>query len=188
MTRAQWLWEFQAIQKKEEDDANVVIESLKAIEKMLVHLLGLNLLQDDDDENESIIPLSLFTGRREIIEAIMEKIGKDVVAKEAISDDQFNDLSAAFARGEVEDLGDMDPIIEEQIAEVAEQDRQKHLASIGVKVVDEIPDAPHFKLDIDRMQERIREVTTSRTESEKHIEEVVKKPVTMTFDDDVNDA
>ena len=74
MTRAQWLWEFQALQKKEEEHTNLAIDSLKAIEKMLIKLLGLDLLKGEDDEDDTIIPLSMLTGRREVVETMIEKI------------------------------------------------------------------------------------------------------------------
>jgi len=184
MTRAQWLWEYYALQKKDEERTDIIVDTVKALEQMLIQIFGLNILKDK--EEDSYIPMSMLVGRREIVEAMLDKISKDSVAKDAIDDDQFEAMSAAFASGEMEDdLGDMDPIIEEKIEEATEQSRQAYLRSLGVNIVDKIPEGHHISLDIDGMRDKIKEVTETRVDAEKHVEEITKKPVKMTFDDDV---
>jgi len=183
MTKAQWLWEYQALQKKEEERTNFAIDSLKAIEKMLVQLLGLDLLKEKDED--TIIPLSMLTGRREVVETMIEKIKQTSDAQQALDDEQFDAVSEAFARGEiVDDVGDMDPIIEKSM----EVDRQKQLKLLGVKMVDGSPNAPHFSLNMEELREKVNEVKTSRLEHEKQVEEITKKSIKMTFDDEVNNG
>ena len=189
MTEAQWLLEYHALAKRDEEEAKRTVEIFKGLERLLVQIFGLDLLKDNLEEEEgtdrpSYLPLSMLLGRREVVEAMIEKIKANQVAQQAITDDEFEAMSAAFASGEIDDIGDMDPIIEEKIEEISEIDRKNYLESLGVKLVDKIPDAPHLKLDVEQVREKIREVTTERLEAEASIEEVTKKPVKMTFDDD----
>jgi len=165
MTTTQWLFEYYALQKKGKEDIDLVIETLKAARKMLVNVLGLDLLNDVDGKNdEAFMPLVMMAGRRGVVESILDKIKKNEELSTAINDENFDAVSKAMA------VGDMEPIISlptpDELVEINKREREKELRSLGIKLVDTIPDGPH--ININQKQPSI---------------DYQKKPIKMRFDD-----
>jgi hypothetical protein len=184
MTTTQWLFEYHSLQEKEKQDTENLIETLKVSKKMLVNLLGLNLLKEpgDTEDDETFTPLSMLTGRREIVETILNNMDKDKQIQQALDDQHFDELSTAFAN---DDIGDMEPVVfnEEEIKqklEIAKQEeREQELRAAGVKIVDSAPsNIPHIKFD---MSEDAKQIRDSIKIAEKQIEDI-KKP-SIKFDD-----
>jgi hypothetical protein len=165
MTEAQWLWEFLALQEKESQQIDLVTEVLKATKKMLTKLLGLDLVKEAMTEEELkeagddiAIPFALIAGRREFIQHIMEKVeNKSKVAK-AMTDTDFDAMSAAIAKGEI---GDMDPILDtSDVERILASARQKELKDVGITIVDSVnKNVPHISLDIGKIKERQQQIT-----------------------------
>lgn len=140
MTSTQWLFEYFSLKEKERDEFELVESTFKAFRRMLVGLLGLDLLKNKDEieENkESFIPMSLLAGRREVVETILKQ-WKDEETTEYIEDEEFEKMSQAIARGD--DLGDMSPIIDPsgEEADALKQwftpGRMEELKRMGVKI------------------------------------------------------
>lgn len=133
MTTAQWLFEYYALIEKEKTNTDQTIEILKTLRKVLIEVLGLDLLSNEDNP-ESIVPFSMLAGRREIIDSIIEKIESKKRIDDALNDDAFEAMSRAMASG---DIGDMDPILEPvDMKELKIKNIQKELSNIGVEIVD----------------------------------------------------
>lgn len=206
MSTAQWLFEYLALREKEREDFELVQLFFKTFRKMLISVLGLNLLNKEDDESntedneyESFIPLSLMTGRREIIETILKRF-EDEVDAGFQEDEDFERVSAAMAKGE--DLGDMAPMFEvdddinNKLNTWFTPGKVHELQKLGVKVTDS-PRKPAVHIDTD-----IEEINRKRTEqqriSKQTNEELIdqmkeearhlkSRGVLVTFDEDDND-
>ena len=64
MTDAQWLFEYEALRRKDEEDMKHQHETMMTVKKVLIGLLGLdlNMLRPDvpPDADPNIVPLSLL--------------------------------------------------------------------------------------------------------------------------------
>lgn len=203
MTKAQWLFEYLALREKERDTNDLVVQSLKALRHVLISVLGLNLMADektvkdeDGEEIETFIPLSILTGRREVVEHMLESIQQEDATSDALEDDDFEKMSSAIAKGE--DLGDMAPLFE--IDESLEKklnvwftpDRESELRGLGVKITEtNTDDVNHVELDIDHIKEKKIKQAVERRQALEQVEEQIKKEkenlkskgMKVTFDD-----
>lgn len=118
MTPAQWAFEYIALNRKERDDKEFHIRSLKSV---LITTLGLNLLKPEDqnghpkgyeamndEERESFIPLTAWTGNEGMLKAVREQHEKGEVSDTLPDmDSAYDDMVAAIDAAE----GDIEPII-----------------------------------------------------------------------------
>lgn len=203
MTDAQWLLEYMLLREKEREKekevAELVTQSLNALKRLLVNLLGLNVLppKEGEENAEKIIPLSLMTARREVLGYVLEQMDVDQQVEAALDDDEFEAMSQAIAKGE--DLGDMTPLFEvdeqldEQLNEWFTPGREQELRRLGVKIVDgPLKETAHHNVDGAEIQQKKRQAALERQiakeEIEKQIAEEKKRhkshDVKVTFDTD----
>lgn len=154
MNWAQWVFEFKALQKKEEDEFNVQAEILKTSARIfrdtLVSVLGLNQLvpespkSDDaaaaakrDDAGLPFVPAAFVMGNHHLLAHYIEEQKKAADAERAMSDTAFDEFSKRLASG---DVGDMNPLLlgerpdGRHISDVhAEEAVKELLAAMGVK-------------------------------------------------------
>jgi hypothetical protein len=189
MTYAQWLWEYEAARKKEEEDINNTMEVLKLLKITLIRLLGLDLLVDKLDEEvpgTSYTPMSLMVSRREVVDTIFKKLEEEAVIQKTMNNDEFEQLSAAIARGE--NVGDMDPIVSDiQQDTVKELLRKEELEAIGIKVVDEPISASHIQFDntdaLNRSKDMLRELNVARKSVDTQLKQERLNQPTIKFDE-----
>lgn len=141
MTTTQWLFEYHILQEKEKQESELTVATIKTCRKVLANLLGLDLMQDDDED--VYMPLIMMVARREVIESILEKFEKDKLTSEALDDDNFEQLSNAMANDE---LGDMEPIMPD-LEKIEKADLERKMRAVGIKFVDKLPDVPHITLN-----------------------------------------
>lgn len=196
-----------SLREKESEQVELTVQTLKALKKLLVHVLGLNLLNEkkenpdgtgikEENEDEFFVPLSLLAGRREVIETILEKMQNEEVSNSAIDDDEFERMSAAIAKGE--DLGDMSPLFEvdEDLNETLTQwftpIREGELQKLGIKITEDKENTvSHVNVDIGKMnEERIKRAIETKQAGEQvqqQIEQEKKnlksRGVKVTFED-----
>lgn len=202
MTDAQWLFEYMLLRErernKEKETYELINQSLKAIKQLLINILGLNLVPGDkDDEKERIIPLSLMTARREILELMLEHFNQEEQIDTIMKDDEFEALSQAIANGE--DLGDMSPLFEvdekldQQLNEWFTPHRETELHRLGVKIVDEpLGKISHHEVDGEVIKQKKQQDALERQTVKKEIEKQIKEEskrhksrnVQVTFDTD----
>lgn len=173
MTTTQWMFEYYSLRKKEKEDVDLVVDVMKSFRKMLVNVLGLDLMKDSGNKDENtFMPLSLMVGRREVVDSIIDKIKKEEQIAAALNDKDFDSLSKNMA----EDTGDMEPIItipsEADIIEMNKKERERQLKTLNIKLVDSIPDAPHINTN-----QKQSSIDYNKTE------EPSKKSIKMRFDD-----
>lgn len=204
MTQAQWLFEYVSLKDKEKEDFEFVQMSFKALKRMLVNLLGLNLMNSKEDtekmtetELENVfVPLAVMAGRREVVEHILKKF-KDEEQPEIKPDDEFEKLSQAIARGD--DLGDMAPIIDidektdEKLKSYFNPGKEAQYQRLGIKIIEnQTRSVPTIKLNIQEMNERRAQQSRKHRESNesliKHLQEEQKelhsRGVKLTFNDE----
>lgn len=207
MTSAQWLFEYVALREKEKDNTETIIQTLKALRKLLVSILGLNLMQkkkgaegedskDKDEEDESFVPMSLIAGRREIVEHILENMSQEEAVQNFVEDEDFEKMSAAIAAGE--DLGDMAPMFEvddtltQKLNTWFTPGREEELRKLGVRIVEEkTSDVSHVDVDAEAIKEkkiqRAMAMQQAKQDIEKQQEEAKKqltsRGVKVTFED-----
>lgn len=194
MTATQWIWEYEGLIEKENRDRDQLIEVLKTSRKILVQLLGLDLLVDQDvleKDQDAFIPYMIMAGRREVAKAILDKLDEEKTSKQAIEDEEFEKLSSAIARGE--NLGDMEPILDPTIPEeVTKKIHEDELKRAGVKITDHESKAIHIKFDRESMLQRsratIKELETARKQVDKQLKEEQKAApdIQVLFDDDAS--
>ncbi len=211
MNQAQWLWEYHALREREKESFSYVgdltAEVLKAIRLTMIQILGLNLLQTDTDldeekkkaieEGKLFTPLALLVANEEVLRMIIEKHQDDSAVAAAIGDEEFEELSAAIARGD--DLGDMEPIIEgtEEEEQLVGQwftpQRELELEALGIKITDKpLKPASHISVDGDEIQRKKREANLDRKRAEAEVEKQLegekkqkrRRDVAVSFDDD----
>jgi hypothetical protein len=161
MTGAQWIWEYEALAKKEQEAAENNIEMFKMIKGQIIGLLGLSLMFDEktlEKNPDLFMPWVIMGGRREIVHDLMEKFQASQAGRDAIDDPEFEKLSAAIARG---DIGDMDPILDMSqldLEKVKKQAQREDLQKAGVKIVDRKPaeNAVHISFDREEMLKKAR--------------------------------
>jgi hypothetical protein len=201
MTYAQWLWEYEALKQKEKEEVETSLELMKLFRITIIKLLGLDLLADqnekdetDDDLGPVYVPLALMVSRREVVDVIMKKMEADSAIQKSLADDAFEAMSAAMARGEL--VGDMEPVISETAAQedtVKELLYREELASVGVKMVESTANVPHIQLNnmdaVKRSKEMVRELEAARRSVARELaEDKLNKPkTTIKFDEDGDD-
>jgi len=99
MNWEQWLFEAEAIRKKEYAALDIQMQMTHAVVKGLRHsiisLLGLDVLDDGQDpENPTIVPLALLTAHPEVLNVIRESAQKAQGEKKASQDESFELLSS----------------------------------------------------------------------------------------------
>lgn len=210
MNQAQWLWEYHALREREKESFSYVgdltAEILKAVRLTLIQLLGLNLLQTDADLDEDkkkaledgklFTPLSLLVANEEVLRMIVEKHQDDSAVAAAIGDEEFEELSAAIARGD--DLGDMEPIVEgtaeeeKFLAQWFTPEKEYELKTLGINITDK-PSKPavHISVDGGEIQRKKREANLDRKKAEAEVKKQMEaerkqarhRDVTISFDD-----
>ena len=187
MTRAQWLFEYESLREKELFDAKQTVETLELFKTLLIHILGLNLLRDEDDENSpEFTPLSLISGRREIIQMILDKLEGKQSIKQAVEDPEFEKMSQAIASGDMEPI--MDPDIDGMLHNMNQQYKEEQLKAAGVKITTGKKVAgPHISFDADKMKERARDINQQLAQAKKDVSEQLTKEkklgYSVSFDD-----
>lgn len=128
MTWGQWLFEYAALKKKEEKEAELVTTVMEAsahtMREILIGVLGLNLVHKDQFEAERraageevqrgtpYVPMSMLVGRPEIMKELIDELDKHEGGMAAMDDDEFDKFSRELQkRLESGDYGDMEPII-----------------------------------------------------------------------------
>ena len=183
MTEVQWLWEYDSLMRKDEEDKDTIVDSIRAFKRVLINILGLNLMNDDtaidpDAREDNFMPLAMFVGRPDIIEAIIENANKQEQISKAIADDEFENLSAAFAEDTIDDIGDMEPIFNiPDSVDVLKLQQEQDLRDSGVKIVDSMPSRkmPHISLDNSNLQEELEKRRIEKAKVDKEISEFVKE-------------
>ena len=195
MTGAQWIWEYEALAKKEQEAAENNIEMFKMVKNQIIGLLGLSLMFDEktlEKNPDLFMPWVIMGGRREIVQTLMEKFQASQAGKDAIDDPEFEKLSAAIARG---DIGDMDPILDMSqldLEKVKKQAQREDLQKAGVKIVDRKPaeNAVHISFDREEMLKKARasveEVQVARQAVKQEAQEQRKQTqgLAVLFDED----
>lgn len=142
MTPAQWLFEYHALQAKEKQTSDLVVEVFKqsgvVARKLLISLLGLDIGPPDENGERVVIPLSMLAGNPEMMAKVHETLQQEQAVAETTTDAEFDALSAKLAKGDVADLdpvlfGDMKPISKDYVH--SEEYRQA-LEALGVRVRD----------------------------------------------------
>lgn len=122
MTDAQWVFEFQALQRKEEMERKVEVEMLKTGARIfrdtLITVLGLHLFpgevgaEREGDGPPPFTPATLLFSNHHLLKMAVEQLEKKTKDEDAMSraqsDAAFEEFSQRLARG---DVGDMDPIL-----------------------------------------------------------------------------
>ncbi|APU88890.1 hypothetical protein Rctr197k_070 [Virus Rctr197k] len=117
MTEAQWLFEYHALQKKADLEAEVMTEVMKASARILrdtlVGVLGLNLFApapaaSEDASAAAFLPAALLFSNHHLLKVAIDEKAKEVDLEKVVADDAFEEFSKKLARGEV---GDMDPLL-----------------------------------------------------------------------------
>lgn len=201
MTDAQWLLEYTLLREKTQEQEKEIVElvnqTLKAFKHILVNLLGLNVLPTKEDEKEErIIPLSLMTARREVLDYVLEQMNLDQQTQNVMDDDEFEAMSQAIAKGE--DLGDMTPLFEvdeeldQQLNEWFTPGRELELRRLGVKIVDDHKNTVHHNVDGAEIQHKKYQAALEKQIAKQEIEKQIKEErkqhksrnVKVTFDTD----
>lgn len=146
MNTAQWLFEYTALQMKEEDEAQttraIFEASAKLFKAMLVNLLGLRPIPGDDPEaTDDIIPLTWLCGNPHVMSHFAKQLEQEHAAEEAAGDDNFDALSerimqAVTGQQTSFDDGDMLPIITQPIDEnsyVKSDEYKRALRDMGIR-------------------------------------------------------
>lgn len=146
MTRAQWLFEYHALQEKEEKETERFLKGFKGI---LVNVLGLNLKSNaankhlspnerfEADLNE-YTPLILLAGNHHLLNKHFEEINEatglgDTTGQSTVPDDQFEEQARAI-------MDDMEPIdIPMAKMDVTDILRGIDHRSLSIKEIDQPP-------------------------------------------------
>ncbi len=150
MNDSQWLWEYFALKEKEKQQTDTTIEIVSMARRILISLLGLDLMKSDPvpgeekvetEKSDSFMPLSLMTGRREVVEMIVKSFDQQEKIKKALEDENFEQISQSMAAG---NTTDMDPILEQiDTNAILKKDFEEQMRRVGVKIVDQTHDVPH---------------------------------------------
>lgn len=119
MNEAQWLFEYYALRKREEDEGNFFITLVRGIvtnlREMLIGLLGLNVIKrwvlkpgETAPDVTPFVPLSFLVSKPEMLKHYIDEGEKDDTVVPPEQDAAFEAWSAKLARG---DVADMDPIL-----------------------------------------------------------------------------
>lgn len=126
MNRTQWLFEYHALRKKEEDTFKAQAETFRMI---LVSVLGLNLIRPkgedgvpkrfedmSDEEKETFVPLVAWCARPDMLKSVAEQVEMDMAFEKATQspDQAYEAMVAAIDAAD----GDMEPIIGIPITDV----------------------------------------------------------------------
>lgn len=115
MTWGQWLFEYHALRKKEEDEGKflgeVMVAATNALRETLVGVLGLHLFAEEKPAGSGptpFIPAAALFSNHHLLKHVIEAKEKAKQAEEAMQDDAFEALSQKLAKG---DFGDLHPIL-----------------------------------------------------------------------------
>ena len=140
MTRAQWLFEYHGLLKKEEEETERTFKGMKAI---LINVLGLNLKSSEKNKDLSPVerfeadlndftPLVLLAGNHHLLKQYFKDadggFGDDLTGQSKVSDEEFEEQSKAM-------LDDMEPI-DVPIARMSVNDIQQSIDNKGLDVQD----------------------------------------------------
>lgn len=151
MSLGQWVFEYQALVKKETD---LFEGTLKAAKAVLVSVLGLNALRPVDEqgnpkefeamtaeEREAFLPFVAWVGRPELLKAVKEQIDKTIDPTSITADKHYEEMVAKIdAAG-----GDMDPIVQDTFGSVVGPEEiqnkiiQEQRKRLGIKDISEMP-------------------------------------------------
>jgi len=118
MTKTQWMFEFHALKKKEDDQFKLQFETFRQI---LVSVMGLDMIRPKDEngipkqyedmtaeERTAFIPLVAWCGRPDMLKPVAEQAEMDMALDKVISpDDAYEQMVQAIDAAD----GDMEPII-----------------------------------------------------------------------------
>jgi hypothetical protein len=114
MTDAEWLFEFEALKRKEKMEVEAQVElfkvSAKTLRETLVHVLGLHLFvpkatpTTDDDGSTLFMPAVFLLGNHHLLSAHFKEKEKEADAEAAMNDEAFEAFSAKLAAGDYSDL------------------------------------------------------------------------------------
>lgn len=118
MTQTQWMFEYHALKRKEEDQYKNHFETFRRI---LVSVLGLDLIRPKDQdgitksyedmttvEKDAFIPLVAWCARPDMLKTVAEQVEMDLTMEKAANPD--SDYEAMVNAIDAAD-GDMEPII-----------------------------------------------------------------------------
>lgn len=118
MNHAQWLFEATALRKKEREEAEkhdhliraIFTASRKTLRELLVHILGLNIgagKPEGDSDLTPYIPLTLYTGRPDVMNEMMEREKNQEKMKDALDNENLDQLNDSLMNL---DAGDLEPL------------------------------------------------------------------------------
>lgn len=119
MNEAQWLFEYYALRKREEEETNFFVTLVRGIitnlREMLIGLLGLNVIKqwtlkpgETAPDVTPFVPLSFLVARQDVLKHYIDEGARDDTPVPPEQDAAFEAWSAKLARG---DIADMDPIL-----------------------------------------------------------------------------
>jgi hypothetical protein len=196
MTWAQWVFEYQTLQRQEATRIEQQAETLKACfegaKNMLINMLGLNLVpgapKPKEGEDALTLPLWWFIGHPRVTAVLMEQLQSDAATESATNDEKFevlsDQLNQALKTGTsalpdrlvemlTQDLGNIDknPVW-------SSQRTQATLAAMVEPRPKSAPPVPHIdavpKVTVARREELNR--TAAAAEAERTGREVVEIP------------
>lgn len=149
-SRAQWIWEYLAIQKRELTEHELQVKTMR---RVMVHVLGLDLAAPLDDqgkpkpretwtqdEHDSFVPAVFLMGNHHLAAKYFKRFQESQPDNNAtgVTDDAAYD---ELVRKMAEEDGDMVPIIDDPLANVDLNQvvREKEAAALGIKLVDSPP-------------------------------------------------
>lgn len=133
MNEAQWLFEYYALQQKEQQTGEIFKAATDTLRNMLIALLGLKPVAEND---AGIVPLSLMCGNHHFLPGIIKDLQAEADGKAAADDDaDFDALSEQIRQAAVGE-GDAIPILAADLDTTnlyARSDEyQQALASLGI--------------------------------------------------------
>ena len=151
MTRAQWLFEYNALQEKETRETERFLKGIKGI---LINVLGLNFKSSAVHKDETpdkrfeadlkeYTPLVLLAGNHHLLDKYFKDIEDvhglgDITGQSTVPDDQFEAQAKAI-------MDDMEPI-DIPIARMSVEEMTRHLDHQALKITE--VDKPPFPVPI----------------------------------------
>jgi len=159
MTEAQWLFEYRALRKKEDEELEMQVEAFKTgarvLRDTLIGVLGLDAFVTEADRAKApkdapvFMPASLLFSNHWLLKAHMDEQKKAEDTERALKDAAFEEFSKKLAKGEI---GDMDPLLLGNLPSGgnvtdywAQESAKQMLRMLGVKPRPvNAPAVPHF--------------------------------------------
>jgi hypothetical protein len=159
MTQEQWLFEYNALLKKEEEEVKLtgkIVEAhLRGTRNLLVNLLGLNLFVPEDQADRDFMPLVGLVGHPEMLKFYQEQAKRRADEDAAGDDEIFDQFSEHLLRqlkmGDSDLRGDMVPLLTDELGDIERnsywnsEELQQQLTALGVKPRGEPRTVPHVK-------------------------------------------